>query len=223
MQNKKHIVIFSHGFGVRKDDLGLLTDIALAIPEVESILFDYYDVDQKNKILTTCPFSKQVKMLNNIINKTKELNPGAIIDLICHSQGTIVAGLAEPEGIRKTILLSPPFDMSLERTLKRYGSRPDSDINLEGISKLSPIDGLVRIVPKEYWTERKNVKPLEEYNKLAEKTELIIIEANQDELLPKVDLKNLSSKIKLAPLNGDHNFNGKSRGPLLKTIRDYLL
>ena len=52
MQNKKHIVIFSHGFGVRKDDLGLLTDIALAIPEVESILFDYYDVDQKNKILT---------------------------------------------------------------------------------------------------------------------------------------------------------------------------
>ena len=38
MQPNKHIVIFSHGFGVRKDDRGLLTDIAKEIPEVESVL-----------------------------------------------------------------------------------------------------------------------------------------------------------------------------------------
>ena len=48
----------------------------------------------------------------------------------------MTAALAKPDGIRKTIFLAPVLDMSIERTLKRYGSDPDSDINLDGISKL---------------------------------------------------------------------------------------
>ena len=44
MSNKNHFIIFSHGFGVQKDEHGLLTDIAQSIPEVESVLFDYYDI-----------------------------------------------------------------------------------------------------------------------------------------------------------------------------------
>ena len=73
MQSKKHIIIFSHGFGVRKDDVGLFTDIVKAVPEVESILFDYFDVDEKNKILTIRPFSTQVKMLNDVVKKPENL------------------------------------------------------------------------------------------------------------------------------------------------------
>ena len=68
----------------------------------------------------------------------------------------MTAALAKPDGIRKTIFLAPVLDMSIERTLKRYGSDPDSDINLDGISKLRVFDGFLRIVPREYWAERKN-------------------------------------------------------------------
>jgi hypothetical protein len=42
---KKHIIIYSHGFGVRKDDNGLLSYIAEHLPEVESVLFDYYNIN----------------------------------------------------------------------------------------------------------------------------------------------------------------------------------
>ncbi len=218
-----HIVIYSHGFGVRKDDRGLLTDIAAALPEVGSILFDYFEIDEENKTLTTCPPSAQVEKLDHVIDEAKKNNPGATIDLICHSQGTIIAALAKPDGIRKTVLLAPAIDLSIERTLNRYRSRPDAEINLEGVSKLPVLDGLRRIVPAQYWEERKKLQPFREYNAFAEKTEIVIIRANQDEVLPQVDLSELSPKIKLTALDGDHNFNGSAREPLIKMIREYLL
>jgi len=223
MSAKKHIIIYSHGFGTRKDDRGLLTDIADALPEVESILFDYYEIDEVEHTLTTCPFSVQVKKFNQIINKTRVANPEAIIDLICHSQGTIVAALAKPVGIRKTILLAPVFDLDLEHTLARYRFRSDATINLDGISKLPPLDGLIRIVPKEYWQERLTAKPIMEYNAFAKKTEIIVIRANQDQLSPMVDLSGLDSRIKLTSLDGDHNFNSSARDPLIAAVRDLLI
>jgi len=61
LQPKKQIVVFSHGFGVQKDDRGLLSSIAEALPEVESVLFNYFKVDEIKKTLTTCPFSTQIK------------------------------------------------------------------------------------------------------------------------------------------------------------------
>lgn len=220
---KKYIVIYSHGFGVRKDDRGLLTGIAQALPEVASVLFDYFDVDEANKTLTTCPPSVQVEKLNRVIREAKESHPEAIIDLIAHSQGTVIAALAQPEGIRKTLFLAPVFDMSIERTLKRYGSRPDAEIHLEGISKLPALDGLTRIVPAAYWEERRTLQPFKEYNVFAEKTELAIIEAGQDEILQKVDLGALSPKVKVTTIDGNHNFNGLAREHLIEKIRDYLL
>lgn len=219
MKSSKHIVIFSHGFGVRKDDRGLLTDIAESLPEVEAVLFDYFEVDEDKKTLTIRPLSVQAKMLNEVINDARASNPEATIDLICHSQGTMVAALANPDGIRKTILLAPTFDMGIERSIKRYGSC----VNLNGTSELPPVDGFVRIVPAEYWSERKNLKPFKEYNALAEKTELVVIEANQDQLLAKVDLKDLKPGVKIVSLDGDHNFTGVDREPLKTKLRSLLL
>lgn len=222
LSNKNHIIIYSHGFGVRKDDRGLLSDIAASLPEVESILFDYFDINEKDKTITIRPFSTQIKMLNKAIEEARLANPNAIIDLICHSQGTIVAALAKPDKIRKTILLAPVFDMSLKRTITRYHSNPQTQIDLDGISTLPPVDGLTRIVPAQYWLERQKLKTFEEYNSFAAKTEMIVIQANQDEILPKVDLKELSPNIKLMTLDGNHGFHIPDRVGLLAVIKELL-
>ncbi|MDP2598622.1 MAG: hypothetical protein Q8P49_02205 [Candidatus Liptonbacteria bacterium] len=218
MQKNKHILVFSHGFGVRKDDRGLLTDIATAFPEAESVLFDYFDVDEGKKTITICPLSSQAKMLNDTIKRVQGVSPGATIDLICHSQGTIVAALAKPEGVRKTILLAPVFDMSIERAMKRYGPL----MKLDGVTELYPLDGYIRFVPPEYWAERGTLKPFAEYNAFAEKTDIIAIEANQDEIVPKMDLAALSPKVQIISLDGDHNFTGAAREPLKATLRGLL-
>lgn len=223
MPHKKHIIIYSHGFGVRKDDRGLLTNIATSLPEAESILFDYFKIDEQTKEMFILPFSHQVKKLNEVIAAARSANPEAIIDLIGHSQGTATVALAQPDNIRRAILLAPVFDLGLERTLKRYSSRADADINLNGISKLPPLDGLIRVVPKEYWQERVTIDAISAYNTVAKKINITFIKAKQDELLPDIDLSQLDHKIKLISLDGDHNFNNAAREPLLSVIRDLLI
>ncbi len=219
-----HVVVFSHGFAVKKDDQGLFTDIAEALSGVETILFDYNEIDEKNNTLTVRPFSEQIKMLEKVLEDIRKSNPGAVIDLICHSQGTIVGAGVTFSGIRKTILVSPVFDLNFERTLKRLQAIPGGVINLQGISKYPRKDGSTTIVPARYWTERKVMtKPVDIYNVFAEKTELIVIKPNQDNILGEVDMNGLNPKIKVIALDGNHSFEGEARKELADVISKILL
>jgi hypothetical protein len=223
MEKQKHIIIFSHGFGVKKDDRGLLTAIADAFPESATYLFDYFDVNEEDMTIAIRPFTEQMQILNNVYKKAKETHPNAIIDIIAHSQGTLIPSLLKLEGIRKTILLTPVFDMGIERTIKRYGSDPESEINMEGISKLRKLDGYIRYVPSEYWIERKELNPFYLYNEYSLKTDLIIINANQDNILGSVDISLLDSNIKVLNLDGDHEFSGDQRKVLIQKIGEIIL
>ncbi len=219
MKEKKHIVIFSHGFGTRKDDLGLLTDIADHLPNVIAVLFDYYDLYEPEKLTLIKPISEQKKILKNKVAEVKNKYPNSIIDIIAHSQGTIIPAIAGLNGIRKTILLAPVFNMGLSRTLKRYSNRKDALINLDNISITPRLDGYLRVIPKKYWKERVKIKPFSLFNKFSKKTELIIINAKQDNvLLEKENLSKLKKNIKIIDLDGDHNFNGKDRKNILEII-----
>lgn len=223
MNNKKHIIIYSHGFAVRKDDNGLFTEIAASLPEVESVLFDYYQVDETNNKIFVSSFTDQIEKLRQVVKDIVSYNPGAIVDLIGHSQGTIVAAMARPNWIRKAILLAPVFDTNLGRTLNRYKEKSGAIINLDGISEIPSSTGLAKIIPKEYWQERELIKPFVHYNALANKSEIIFIQANQDELLPKTDLSELDQRTKLIAIDGNHNFSQPNRDRLIETIRELLL
>lgn len=226
--NKKHVVIFSHGFGVRYDDYQLLSGpvgIAEALQRegIETVLFDYFAVDEEKKTLTVHALSETANLFREVLEKTKQQYPDAVIDAIAHSQGTVTVAMAQPEGIRKVILLAPVFDLSLERTLKRYSTKPDTHIDMDGVSTLYALGGYVRYVPKEYWSERKNIQPIPLYNTLADVTDVVAIEANQDTILEKVDLGDLSSKITVLGLDGNHSFEGDARVPLIEKIKEILL
>ena len=222
MKNQEHFVIFSHGFGVKKDDRGLLTNIADSLANCTSILFDYFNVDEINKTITITSFGEQVKRLENVYNQTRSLHPDAVIDIIGHSQGTIIPPLAKLKGVRKTILLASPFDMSIERTIERYSKKPDCELNLDGMSRFYRLDGYYRFVPKEYWVERKNIKPAELFNEFSKQTELIIINANQDTILGAPNLSGLNSNIQVISLDGNHGFDGQDRDGLLKVIKEII-
>jgi len=223
MESKKHIVIFSHGFGVKKDDLGMLTDIADSLPGVDPVLFDYFSVDEDQKNLTVVPFSKQVEKLKQVFSEIRDQYPYAIIDIIGHSQGTITAPLANLDGIRKTILLNPPFDMSVERAVKKYSSREDCEVNLDGISKLYRVGGYLRIVPKDYWADRAKLpKPSDLFNEYSKKTDLVVINANQDTIIGPIDTSGLNSGVKVINLDGDHNFSGEHRLKLKEILKDII-
>ncbi len=67
--------------------------------------------------------------------------------------------------------------------MRRFNSRPGTEIDMQGISKITRSDGSLTIVPAQYFAERIDVNPVELYKNLSELTELIVINANQDEVL----------------------------------------
>ena len=215
---KKHIIIFSHGFGVRKDDRGLFSDIAASLTDSEPVLFDYNEVHEATNTLTVRPLGVQAEMFKEILENVRENNPDAVIDVICHSQGALSVALLKPEGIRKTILIAPSLNPDIDRMVSLFKSRPGTEIYFDGISKLSRLDGSTTIVPAEYWEEYGRMRPIDLYNSLAEHTELTIIIAKQDEILGHRDTRGLNAKINIVKLDGAHNFAGEPRKILLNEI-----
>lgn len=69
MQERAHTIIFSHGFGVKKDDRGLFSGpegIAESFQNenCEVVLFDYNQIDEEENTITTIPLHMRHKCWN---------------------------------------------------------------------------------------------------------------------------------------------------------------
>jgi hypothetical protein len=214
----KHILIYSHGLGVQKDDRGLFTDISKAFPDARSIMFDYNTVNELAHELTVSPLGIQANKLNEVITQTQEKNPGASIDVICHSQGCVVAAIAKPQGVHKIIFLAPPSEINVELFMKTFGNRPGSIVNLKGVSRLSRRDGSTTLVPSTYWSSIKGLDTGRLYNELSNSAQIIIVNAVQDEVLGRVVFNNLSSKITIYELEAGHDFTDEARTQVVRLL-----
>lgn len=223
LETKLHIVIFSHGFGVRKEDRGLFTAIARSLPDVKSVLFDYNPINEASNTLTAKPIDEQARKLRKVINNTRAENPEAIIDLVCHSQGCIAAALLKPRGMRKVIFLTPPDDISEATVAKQLGSRLDTAIDTTTRTRLARTDGSTTVIHPEYWQSLAGIDPVKLYNRLARVTTLRIISVRQDEVLGKVAFEGIHPGISLVTLDGNHNFDDEeSRKRILYILQKEL-
>lgn len=212
----KHIVLYSHGFGVRKDDRGQFPDIAAAMPDLEHVMFEYNDYDESTKIMTASPLDQQAKKLKAKYEQLKAKNPEAIIDLVCHSQGCVVASMAGVQP-RKTIFLAPPRDVSVERMQRFFGDRPGATLNPDGDSLVPRRDGTTTKIPATYWKSAVGPDLIELYSGMAKQTSLYIIIAKDDEVLGKGDFTGVEANIQT--LSGDHNFGGGDRAGMVGVVK----
>jgi hypothetical protein len=219
-----HIVIFSHDFGVRKEDRGLFTAISKALPDTESVLFNYNPINEQANTLTAKPLNEQAIKLRKVINAMRIEHPGAVIDLVCHSQGCVVAALLKPRGMRKVIMLTPPDDVSEATVARQLGARRKEAIDVTARTRLLRSDGSTTVIHPEYWQSLAGTDPVKLYNKLARFTTLRIIKAKQDEVLDNVSFEGIDPGISLVTLEGNHNFEGEeSRKRLLYILQKELV
>ena len=218
---RKHIVIFSHGFGVQKDALGLFTDIekALSPHGIESVMFDYCDYNEETKEIFVPSFSEQTKKLQIVIDETLKNFPDATVDIIGHSQGPIMVALANITGIRKVIAMSPFFHTDIHEITERYKKFPQSEINFSGISRRARSNGTTTVIPSEYWSERFATDVYDLYNKLALITDLTIINAGEDQVMKDkgADLLKIFNT-RIINIHGDHDFSKEYRSDLINLI-----
>lgn len=219
-----HIIIYSHGFGVEKTDRGLFTDIATALPDAQHIMFDYNQIDQATNTLTVAPLTAQQQKLQKVIAKTTRENPHATIDIICHSQGCVVAAMARPTNIRRVIMLAPPAKfVNVEEKIRQKLQRPGAKIDTNNTMHYPRRDGTTTIITAAYWESRAGIEPIDLYNQTAESSTLTIINANQDEVLDSTVFDGLSAKINVINIDGNHDFTNQSRQKLIQIIKEELL
>lgn len=215
------ITLFSHGFGVLRDDRGLFTDIAAALPG-RHVLFDYND-PRPDGTLFQNPFSVQAKRLTQQLAAIRNEHPDAVVDVVAHSQGCYAVALANPTGIRNVILVAPLVSPDLSRTIDRYRDKAGAVIDMEGESRLPRTDGSITIVPAQYWRERATgPAPITLYNTLAEHTRTTIIHANQDQVLKAASYEGLDPRVPITRLDSDHDFTGAARQVLVQEVRRLL-
>jgi hypothetical protein len=209
MNPTPHIIIYSHGFAVRKTDRGLFTAIGKALPDAEHILFDYNPFNAKANTLTAKPLDEQARKLRKVINTARAEYPGAIIDLVCHSQGCIPVAILKPRDIRKIIMLTPPDDVRQETVIKQLSADREEPIDVETRTRLQRTDGSTTVIHPEYWQSLAGIDPVKLYNRLAKFTGLRLMSARQDEVLGEQKFEGLNSDISHVTFDGDHNFQGE--------------
>lgn len=224
MNAKKHIVIFSHGFGVRKDASGLFIEIEkmLSHEGIESVMFDYNKINEEKNEFTVMSFSEQAEILKSVIKEVQASEEDAVIDIIAHSQGAVMVALSDVSKIRKIVLLAPFFHTDIDNVVERYKKFPSSQIDFNGISRRTRSDGSTTIIPKSYWQERFTTDVYGVYNNLALKSDLTIINASEDEVMDKINLSRISNA-NILNVHGDHNFSGDNRKSLIEVIKNLVI
>lgn len=223
IEMSNRIILYSHGFGVQKDDRGLFTDIASKLPEFEHVMFDYNYFDAESNTMSVSPLDVQAKILKDKISEVKKDNPEAKLYIVAHSQGCIVTALAGTKGFEEVIFLAPPTSLSgasskVKEMLKRIGTTRNED----GSVSYPRRDGSTTIVTSDYLRSREGVNPVEEFNKLSENNSVHIINATEDEVLVDVDFSKLSKDIEVIELSANHDFKDDAREEVIKVIQSIL-
>ncbi|MDQ6985465.1 MAG: hypothetical protein Q9M91_06970 [Candidatus Dojkabacteria bacterium] len=220
IKSKNKIIIFSHGFGIQKDNLGLFTFIAEKIEKLgmKSVLFDYYEYNAETKEIFSTAFSEQAVKLQNKIDSVSANNPDSEIIIIAQSQGSIIPTLCDVKNISKIIGISPFFMTDRESVHQRYASRAgNSAPDFDGVSKRKHSNGQTTVIPEKYWQERFNSKQESQYSELGTKTSLVLIYGSEDGLVESADLTKVDN-CKLIELPGNHDFTGESRDSLYNEV-----
>ena len=220
------IFLYSHGFATRSDDNGLFNPIVEAFPDDKHVLFPYDDWNEDNTSAVAATFSERAVKLRAKYDEIRANNPDAEVDLICHSQGCIIAALAQLEGINTTILLAPVINYESGEKQREYSlSKPTAFLQPDGSILRKRSGGYSTIIPADYWDDFVNISDLPaKYNALSRKTRLVIFDAEQDSVIPtSKDYSLLKTDIEFEHLPLDHDFieNDDSRSGLISAIKKY--
>jgi hypothetical protein len=215
-----HVILYSHGFAVDKHSRGLFTDIVASLPGTHHILIDYNTISETGRLIRVTPIDEEVAILKQALAEAQQTLPDdGSIDVICHSQGCVIAALASGAGIRRMVLIAPPHEFDEGSVRRAFEGRRGVSINTKGDSIFARKDGVTAIVPAEYWPSLQNIHPGQLYAKLARETELYIISALHDELYGPQAAVTHTPGAREYTVDATHNFVHDGRQRLLHKLK----
>ena len=218
------MVVFSHGFGVRRDTSGFFTEIAQNLPVGYGyLLFDYYGYDEPSNTVTLTGFSAQVKMLQKVLSWTAEQTGVEQINIVAHSIGSIVAAMARPPSIHSVIMLAPPTHIG-DNTRNYFTGQPGSQ-HTDGVWLVPRRDGTTSKISEKLFDEFETTDAATEIVAYAEQRQLTILTATADEVLTDTDYTVFATTpniLIIGVAGASHNFVGDARPKVIQLIREHL-
>lgn len=217
----RQIVIFSHGFDVRRDSNGLFHDIAAGLPDgMGCVLFDYHVHRGSDEILR--PFSEQVAVLHDVIAWTHQQLHPISIHLIAHSMGCKVASLAAITAFDTVTYLAPAM-RSGPGFRTWFTTHPGARQAGDGW-EIRRRSGKTTHISERFFTEHASFDPVRLLAAYAKKRPLHIIYATEDRFINPESFEPLRAEqgITLEALTGDHNFTGEARNEIVARVASRL-
>jgi pimeloyl-ACP methyl ester carboxylesterase len=210
-------VIFSHGFGVRKDSKGLFTDLQTGLaPKYAGHMLDL-NILEAEQVIIVPPVTEQARILESRIREES-----GEVDIIAHSQGTLVAAaLPANLAIRHIILLAPPVKLASKLMSDTYADHPMTQTMPDGHLQFVRKNGDRMWMSPEYRQQMRGVDPVAWINKLATRYPVTLIRATDDEILDTIDDSGFKN-ITVINLPGDHDFDPPARDALIEVIKSIL-
>lgn len=215
------VIVFSHGFGMKRDSRGFFTEIGNSLRNSFLIVtFDYCKMMPEENATLTYAFSVQVKLLQKVVEFIRSKFNVSELDVIAHSMGCLVVGLAELEDVKKIILLSPPPSKRIQKMQTYFNHKQGSEFNTQGFSKVKRSDGSWTFIHPDFWNEVKIVDPAKLYKKLSKTADTYFVRALHDDVITDESYSEIQiiDRLHYIELDGDHNFKEPNRKKLLDTI-----
>ncbi len=226
--NSDVAVIFVHGFGVDKHETaGYFDDVAKELGKTYRIVrFDFSGCGKSEGKLEEKDYMKWADDLSVVLSMVKRQYSGKIF-IFAQSMGTFVTSLACLDGIEKTVFTGIPntnTDFIIKRMIDRFCSRSGSFVNLEGVSEFPRSSGVVQKIGWSFFRVLKDFDPIATVTKFSTKTKLLLIHANQDDVIGTeyLDVYGDIPNVKRIFLDGDHSWKKRDdRIILIETIKQF--
>lgn len=220
----QQMVVFSHGFGVRRDARGMFTSIAQGLPrDWGYVMFDYDSFDAVKNEQMVNGFAERLRRLQAVIDWTHQQADVSQVHAIGHSLGAITLASLAPEKVETFLLLAPPLTLGLHFA-EPYTKRPTSKHDGHTWS-IPRSDGSTTVVDDDKLAELINVDAEGELSKLAMFHPFTIILAETDQVLPDADYTGLitMASVRMESIErADHDFSGVARQQMVDLVINQL-
>lgn len=226
----QRVLIFVHGFGTNKNE-GFATFLDLAKyleDDFITIRFDLSGYGESEGKDYEFQFQKAAGDVDSVIRYVRRNYPSKTISIAAHSLGTFIVSLLAPCDIHKVVFTAIPnsnMEFIISELQKRIISKGGT-INENGHTLYPRSSGAVQKIGKDFWRTLRAFEPVEYFQELAEKTDLIMFKPKQDDVLVDKYFEGYETMTgcQYVKIDGDHNFTKKSdRINLFKRIKEFLL
>lgn len=213
-------VVFSHGYGVKKDSKGLFSAIAQALPRgFTPIMFDYYEISGDN--MKVRPPSVMSSMFRE---KCSGVKSDELI-LIGHSMGCSILAMSGVKAA-KAILIAPPSTMTSKIGYRNriLSHHPDAK-ELNGSIHIPRKNGGIFEITPEWVNEMETLTHGDCILELVERTKTCCIFGSGDEQTPIPNREHplWKSGARIIEIPGDHNFTGAYRQKAVHEVIEAVL